>query len=642
MTRALLATAALAAGGASLALFFWAVWHWDLLPAYIVKNDLGRSHRNALIGSMVGAAALLSAVGWASSGLRRDEARTKLLTIAKRLSPLVVLGALPFLFRWDAWVQRDLAFLGMTSAVVLALLGTARLAFGTLDPWLVGRDHKLFVLLARTERWLPITIACLSGLFYALFFSYFTIGNHRHLQTSAFDLGIETNLVWNTMSGGPLFKSTPLGGSMIHGGYHQTWFAFVIGPIFRLVPRAETLLVIQSVMLGAATVPFFLVARRRLGPWVAALLSVLFIFYAPLHGSNLYDFHYQPLSVFFLLLTLNLVESRRRIATVIAVVLTLSIREDMGIMLAVLGAYLALRGEHAKAGYGLALVGFAYFALQKFAIMPMFLEGRQSFVNQYRDLVPPGEAGFGSVLKTLAANPGFVFLTLVDAKKVAYALKIMAPLAFLPLRRPLAWVLLLPGFFFTLLSTRYDALLMISFQYTAYWTPFVFLGVVTVLERMGHREGKPSDRRPLAAALCALVVAMFVTSNQYGVVLQQNTAYGAWEKLSFGHTEEQRARYADLVALIDQIPSRAPVSASEFLVAHVAARPEAYALRHGVEGAQYLILHRDLRQDERPHVREALRTGQFGVVEQRGEFVLAKRGHASGKNSAVLRSLRLR
>jgi uncharacterized membrane protein len=272
----------------------------------------------------------------------------------------------------------------------------------------------------------------------------------------------------------------------------------------------------------------------------------------------------------------------------------------------------------------------------------MFLEGRQSFVNQYRDLVPPGEAGFGSVLKTLAANPGFVFLTLVDAKKVAYALKIMAPLAFLPLRRPLAWVLLLPGFFFTLLSTRYDALLMISFQYTAYWTPFVFLGVVTVLERMGHREGKPSDRRPLAAALCALVVAMFVTSNQYGVVLQQNTAYGAWEKLSFGHTEEQRARYADLVALIDQIPSRAPVSASEFLVAHVAARPEAYALRHGVEGAQYLILHRDLRQDERPHVREALRTGQFGVVEQRGEFVLAKRGHASGKNSAVLRSLRLR
>ena len=61
----------------------------------------------------------------------------------------------------------------------------------------------------------------------------------------------------------------------------------------------------------SCTVPLFFLAKRRLGAWVACLIATMYLLYAPLHGSNLYDFHYQPLGVFFLWLTRYFLEERR-------------------------------------------------------------------------------------------------------------------------------------------------------------------------------------------------------------------------------------------------------------------------------------------------------------------------------------------
>ena len=324
---------------------------------------------------------------------------------------------------------------------------------------------------------------------YAVYFSVITLQNHYKLGTSGYDLGIENNLVWNAAHfNGPLFKSSVLGGpTSTHQGLHTTWISYLIAIPYRLLPRPETLLVLQAMLLGGAALPLYAFARRHIGAWLACLVSLLYVLYPPLHGSNLYDFHYLPFAPFFLWTTLALLESGRDRWAVLAVVLTLANREDMSALLVVLGVYMVLAGRRPRAGMIVAAVGAAYFLIVKMIRMPSLVGGDQAYSEQYQDLIPHGEHGFGGVLKTVFANPGFTIATLIERDKLSYFLQIMAPLAFFPWRRPIGALCTVPGFFFTLLSTRYPAMIKIGFQYTAYWTSFLFIAVI---ENLGLAEAQ--------------------------------------------------------------------------------------------------------------------------------------------------------
>ena len=632
--------------GASIGL---ALWEWRStkhLLAYVSKNELPRAARNGLLMSMIVGAALALLIAGALYYLRRPRGLDAVQRLALRGAPLVLAGLVPLLFHWQLWVERDLDFLVLASGFVLGLLALVRLALRSepvfaeeFGPRLRARPRAV-IAWARERRWLPLVSVVSAALAYAVYFSIHTLNTHYRIETSVYDLGVENNVVWHAAHWGPLFRTTPLGPPMTHLGYHQTYFSYVIAIVYRLAPRPETLLVIQAVMLGFAAVPLFFLAKRRLGPWVACLISTSYLLYAPLHGSNLYDFHYQPLGVFFFWLTLYLLEERRDRWAALSVLLTLSVREDMSALLAVIGAYLVIGGERPRAGLLVAAIGTVYFVVLKFLIMPQFLRGESAYINQYAGLLPRGESGFAGVLKTAFGNPGFTLGTVLEKDKIVYVLQILAPLAFLPLRRPIGLLLLVPGFFFTLLSTQYVPTIRISFQYTAYWTPFVFIAAIANLEWIRKNDRGPDAWTPSYKAwLFVLPVAMLVTSYQHGAILQQHTARAHFHPYRFGITDEDRKRHADLYALIAQVPPMAKIVSAEWVLPHVSSRPDSYSLRDGVFDSDYMILSLPPRDDEIQTIRAGIGTGVFGVVEKRGQFVLAKRGHDTEKNRVVLDTL---
>ena len=106
------------------------------------------------------------------------------------------------------------------------------------------------------------------ALAYVALFATYTITFHHNLRTAAYDLGLEDNLVWNVLHGIGFFRSTPFSGPTgSHFGNHATFFSYVIAPFYALAQGAGTLLFIQSLMIGIAAIPLFLVARRKLGAW---------------------------------------------------------------------------------------------------------------------------------------------------------------------------------------------------------------------------------------------------------------------------------------------------------------------------------------------------------------------------------------
>ena len=635
----------LALEGCSVGLALWELKSSERLVAYVADNALSPHARVHVLQSMVAGACVAIALGLALVWRQRPHGLEAAHRLALRCAPLVLAAFVPLEFNWGLWVGRDLDFLVLASVSVLSLLPLVKLSLQTAPPLplrggaALGRFRE-FGLHALQMRWLPVAVVSFAALAYAVYFSIQTLNTHYRIETSVYDLGVENNLVWNAIHWGPLFRSTPLGGSMTHLGYHQTYFSYVIGIVYRLDPRPETLLVIQAVMLGFAALPLYFLAARRLGPWIGCGFGLLYLLYAPLHGSNLYDFHYQPLGVFFLWLTLYLLQEHRDRWAVLAVLLTLSVREDMSALLAVIGAYLLLTGERPRAGLLVVAIGVCYFIGLKFLIMPRFLDGESAYVNQYSGLLPPGETGFSGVLKSALGNPGFTLKVLLEKDKLIYVLQLLAPLAFLSLRRPIGLLLLLPGFFFTLLSTDHVPSIRISFQYTAYWTPFVFIAAIANLAWISEAQARGAlSSKSRSAWLVVLPIAMLITSYQHGAILQHNTARSHFMHYRFGINADDRRRHDDLYALIAQVPPLAKVVSAEWVVPHLSSRPECYALRDSVFDAQYMILSLSARDDELETIRPALGSGTFGVVEQRGSFVLAKRGYPTQQNQAVLARL---
>jgi uncharacterized membrane protein len=645
--------ALLAGVGASVGL---AVSAWRLkgqAVAYASSNLIGRSERWAVVGAVLAGAALGVLLGGIVAFARRRQGGAGVVDrMGHRTAPLLLYGWLPFLLEWRLWAQHQLTMLTLISLFGLALQGLTRLAFATppvLDELVPRRhagtlararlaDRRVVDAIARAH-WLPWVLVWTGVVAYAVHFAYFTIQTHYRLGTSAFDLGVENNLVWNAAHLGPLFKSSPFGGPhAVHTPYHQTYFSYLLAPLYALSPRPETLLVIQAAMIALAAVPLFLLARRHHGPGIACVLAFGYLLYPPVHGANLYDFHYQPLSMVFVFAALHLLEQRRDAWAAVVILLAFSVREDISALVAVIGLYLLLTGIRPRAGLLVMVAGGLVFTVLRFVIMPSLLDGEHAHVHQFKDLLGPDERGFGGVLKTVIANPFFTLTSLLQRAKLIYVLELLAPLAFLPLRRPIGLLLCVPGFFFTLLATEYPPMIEISFQYTAYWTPFLFIGVIAALDRI--REGERSGRLPPHSRLAwvvALAGAMLVSSYQFGGILGKHNARSGFDHHRFGLTAKDHARHDDAYALIAQVPPTATIAASERIVPHVSSRQDAYTLRTGLFDAEYLLLELDCRSDEQPRVIEALGAGgPFGVVDVRGEFVLAKRGHSIARNGEIL------
>jgi uncharacterized membrane protein len=611
---------------------------------FVTGNVLPAEARSLLLGAALGfcgAALVAGILAWK----RRGEAAV--LDVSRRLSPALLAMLVPPLLDWRAWEGRDLHFLVLAGVFVVGIRSLGQVAasapplgFGSRLRTTADRVSAAWRRLPSATR-RPAVAVGLAAVGYALYFGYYTILHHRNVYTHSFDLGLESNALWNIVHGGPFLKSSPFSGpegSLV--GYHAIFFAYALAPLYALHPDPQTLLAIQAALAGAAALPLFLWGRAHLGEPAAAVVAVCYLLYPGLHGANLYDFHYPTIAPFFLWLTLWALDTRRDLVAAAGVLCCLLLREDVAASLAVLGLYFLLSGRRPRAGALVAATSTTYFLVIKFLVMPA-AQPDPSFLYAWAGLLPAGERSFSGVLKTVVGNPVYTAGTLLTLPKLIYVLQLLVPLAFLPLRRPIGLLFLLPGLFFTLLSTGYPPFVQISFQYTAHWTGFLFPALVLALCRpeRGPCPGALSDRA-FRTAIVALLAGTLVASHQYGAVLQRHTARAGFEAFHFGTTDLDRQRRGELRDLVARVPPLAKVAASESVVPHVASRPDAYTLRLGVYDAEYLLFSRvPAGAGEVEQAVAALRERGFGVMASGAHYVLARRGHDRAGNAAVLEHL---
>jgi uncharacterized membrane protein len=641
MPVALRSLALLCATGASVALFLQEILGAWLGP-FISANVLSLPNRQRLLIGMIAgvlAGAVVGLLAW-GAGVAR------LRRLAHLLAPGILLALLPPLFLKSAWPSP--LNIGLVIAAFLLLSERLyRIAFAAAAegrapsdfpdaagssgaPSAYGRLRHLGASLWRglgsipgllpvtVRRWLPAAVVGAGALGYAIYMSVFTLRMHGRFQTYGYDLGQYDNVFWSTLHGHPL-RDGPL--SLTKDwqelGDHALLSVFFFLPFYALKPGGAILLVIQSCVLGLGAIPLYRFAARRLSRSFAALIALAYLFYPPMHGLQFYDFHMQPIAATFVLFVIDFVDERRYWLCAIAFVIAIGCREDIPIGLALLGAFLALSGHRFRAGLIMAVTGSAYFVLMRFVVMPSF--GGGWFQSIYKDLVPQGAPNFGGVIATLFSNPIFAFVSLLQAEKLRYALQILLPLAFLPLRRSYLVLSIVPGSLFTLLTTQYAPTIDTGFQYSAHFIPYVFPAVVLAIAAYGA-EGEGLARR--RAALAAVVTGTVLCGVFWGAIPPRDSIHGGFGMLSMAApSAADRQKEKDLRALHAMIPPTASVAVSEAEMPHIS-RLEMRSLRDTTDADYILFANGSAGSANGERV---LATREFEKIADRPGLMLLKR-----------------
>ncbi len=636
-SRVVLLSALLGCAAAVWAQFaFRTRWIADFLESNLLQSA---AERTTLVAGFVAGAAAGAAAG--SVSLLRLWNKRRSWLIAEQwvwfLCPLIALPILPIAFRYRPWQNRHQALLIVVlfgSLVVETLLTRALCSVpASVQEWWDSLSEQFPEKLRRLG---PRTLVLVSALGYALFMSFFFVRWHYKLHTHNFDLSINNNLIFGGLHGRFLqstvvFPSDP----GMYLANHAKFGTYLFLPIYALWPHPETLLVLQSCLLGASALPLYGFARRHVSEWMAATVAVAFLCYYPMHSANFSEFQNVPIATFFLFLLVWAAETRRWLVCGLATAAALLLREDIPIGVAVIGGFLLLSGYRSRQGLVIASCALAYFVYLRFHVMDD--AGEWWYPNMYKDLWADGAKGYKSVIRTLITNPLFVLNKLVVEKKLVYLLHLLVPVAFLPARRWYLWAAFLPGIMLTLLVTNYDPPTLFSFHYVMHWAPYLFLAVPVALEAIGR--GLDSGPARMRAAAATMLGASLVLTYNYGAfAARPNSLKGGYTFIDFNWDEQEANRYERLRSLADLIPKDASVAATETAGPHVSSRVQMFTMRHGPNHADYVLASsKELKLSHtRPTLKAAVESGEYGVIKRNGEFALLKRGADTSMNKQLV------
>jgi uncharacterized membrane protein len=518
----------------------------------------------------------------------------------RALRPLCLLWAVPLLLDATLWAQRPLFLLLVSFGMVVCV---AR--------WLdeSGLLPRGEISVSPRVAWAAV-IAAMTG--YAAYVGFYSIRNHHLFGTAAYDLGIMENVIWNTAHG-RWFASAIEGGS--HLGVHTSFIYLLLAPIYALSPSPETLLVVQAVLVALAACPLWLIGKELTGNSAVGIgVALLYLLHPAIQGANFYDFHELAFApVLFFAAFYFLLKTSRWLW--LAVILLLSVKEDLSLVVILLGAY-ALMTSRKRTGWVLVGAGaVAYLVCQK-GIIPALSVRASDFTTYYSEVTPAVEGPMG-VLRTLVVNPLFAVGYALKAEKVLYLAQILAPLAFLSVLGARGLVLMAYGLAATLLASR-EPVYTLGFQYALLLVPQAFVAALL----------HAADRAPaFKRQACAVAVGMaFIVAWHHGMLFPRTSFVGGFHPIEFTESDQARARYREVTEVASRLKPDLSVAASETLVPHVARRERVQTLRYADSGPArtsdvFFVWREDLDPATRARFPEVFDGGVYDRVYE-GQFTL--------------------
>ncbi len=473
----------------------------------------------------------------------------------------------------------------------------------------------------KTMRQPALLIVLLLMAAYMIFFSALTIARHEALQTNAYDLGNVDQAVWNTARGQPLaFTNWEGRAKTFKAGtrlaMHVEPIYFLIAPLYWIWSDPRALLILQSVVIALGALPAYWLARDRLGDGLPAVVfPAAYLLFPALEAANRFDFHAVTLAASLLLFAAyGLLSGRTRMFLIFAL-LAAATKEEMPLLVAMMGLYAAFVQRKPRLGIPVAIIGVVWFLVAAFVIVPMYnTSGRSPYLEYYDSAGLVGEGGAPMVL-TLAR--------LLTRDNLKYVLRLLMPVGWLSLFSPATLAMLAPSLLVNLISDNPQMHYLERYHYAAPLVPIVIvsgiMGAAWLSRRLGR--GDPGRTRRIATLLSLWVLACSLGYHYYRGFTPLAEGF-VWPRVT-----EHARRLADIARLI---PDDASLSAQHNLNPHFSQRDRINLFPYSLN-TEYLLLDAATFTANKDNFLtwmrdEVVGSPEFGLVAAEDGYILLRRG----------------
>ncbi|OKH14195.1 DUF2079 domain-containing protein [[Limnothrix rosea] IAM M-220] len=445
----------------------------------------------------------------------------------------------------------------------------------------------------KKAEWRPVLVV--AGIFFSVCMALVL---HRHFTFySSYDQGIFNQVMWNSAHG-RFFQSTlssQLSTNVVHAGeipsvsYHRLGQHFTPAlllwlPIYYFFQDAATLAVFLITFLSAAGLVLYVLARQYLDPVPARWITFSYYGANAVLGPTLGNFHDNFQLPFFMFTLLLAMEKRWWWLFVLMCPLIVIIREDSGIVLFGVGAYMLLSRRFPRIGAAVCVFSFGYILALTNVIMPIFSDdvSKRFMLERFGQYTDATEASTLDILLAMLSNPLLLIRELVTPvdRTVSYLVGHFLPFALIPAIAPSAWIM--AGFPLSkLLLGKGFSVLVINIRYALAVVPGLCYGTILWWsgESFGNFFKKDAPRQPrqmslffkrfwLTCITLSLIFTIAANPNRslYFVIPD---SIQPWVYVS---PLEQWQRSADIHRMIGQIPQDASVSGTTHIIPHLSSR----------------------------------------------------------------------
>lgn len=417
-----------------------------------------------------------------------------------------------------------------------------------------------------------IWVLTVLALAFTVFVSVWTVCRVLTFSTPTYDFGIFSQMFYNMKTTGLPMTTVERDGLLSHFHVHVSPIYYLLLPFYWLIPEPATLQVLQAIILASAVIPLWNICRsRNLNPWVSTLICVLLLLYPAYSGGTSYDIHENAFLAPLILWLLYGIERKNAVIIIVFSVLTLFVKEDAAVYVAVIGLYVLLNAllhrEQRKYRDLLTGIFMMVIAIVWFLYVTDFLatQGDGVMTYRYQNFMYDGSGSLVTVIKSVILCPMKAIYECVDKEKLSFIALTLLPLLGLPLltRRFERFILLIPYVLINLMSD-YQYQHDIFFQYT--FGSVVCMFYLTVLNLADLKV----EWIKIPVVFAALLISISFFTSQ---VIPKATSY-------YKNYHNSKSYYTTIQDTLSQIPGDASVSATTFYTTQLSQRQILYDVKY--------------------------------------------------------------
>lgn len=504
--------------------------------------------------------------------------------------------ALRYLLRWERF-DKIFALCATGFFLLMALWrgsGFPAAVAGLLLLWIVARytvDRKMLLQTRRLSKRICIILVIALTLLVVLFTGITQIYQHKIFGTSCFDLGIFVQMYHSIITDGTMQVTCERAKELSHLAVHVSPIYYLLAPIYLLFPHAETLLLVQPIIVFSGILPLYWIAKkRRFSPWTTLCLCIIYLFSSSLIGPCYFDFHENAFLPPLLMWLFWSIEQKKWWMLYLSSAFVLLVKEDAPLYLICIGLYLFSSKTSRLHGGILTAISTIYFGIVT-ACLRRFGDGVMS--SRFSQFYLEQDGSFAELLINAIKNPTYFLNHLISENALAFFFMVMLPLCFLPfLTKKLSrYFLFLPFAVMNLLvSASYGAAASVYYQYVfGTWTCLFYLSI------LNWQDLKCITRKKLITAMACISFFSSYT------IFTNNLWYR--EKYI-----ENKELYVQMEEVMARIPEDASVMCDNWHVPHLANRDTIYVLdstsAEEPSNTDFVIVREDLEEEDQKWVKK--------------------------------------